>query len=154
MSDVYYSLDVRPHQTDHVVGSLKDVSLGLFSVSALASNAQRVVRTATAAKADEPCRELGPVPQIEQSPSPSLSLTVQPGPSRSTIETFCFGTGAETANFSFFLMRSRDRACYSATRAAFTSRHKIVGPPRSSAAAPALHCASAAGPFRPPPSSP
>jgi hypothetical protein len=49
----------------------------------------------------EPCRELGPVPQIGQFPSPRLSnQTVQPGPSRSTIETFCFGTGAKTADFS------------------------------------------------------
>src|ERR1700733_10902925 len=49
----------------------------------------------------EPCRGLGPVPQIGQSPSPWLSnQTVQPGPSRSTIGTFCFGTGAKTADFS------------------------------------------------------
>jgi AraC family transcriptional regulator, positive regulator of tynA and feaB len=36
-----------------VVGSLKDVNLGLFSVSALASDAHRVVRTAAAAKTDK-----------------------------------------------------------------------------------------------------
>jgi hypothetical protein len=44
---------------------------------------------------------IGPVPQIGQSPSPWLSnQPVQPGPLRSTIETFCFGTGAQTADFS------------------------------------------------------
>ncbi|MEA2769819.1 MAG: hypothetical protein QOD93_2781 [Acetobacteraceae bacterium] len=44
-----------------------------------------------------------PVPQIGQSPSPWLSdQTVQPGPSRFTIETFCFGTGAQSADFSIF----------------------------------------------------
>ena len=47
---------------------------------------------------------MSPVPQIGQSPSPWLSnQPVQPGPLRSTIETFCFGTGAQTADFSILI---------------------------------------------------
>jgi hypothetical protein len=42
-----------------------------------------------------------PYRKLDSPPSPWLSnQTVQPGPSRFTVETVCFGTGAKTADFS------------------------------------------------------
>ena len=53
MSEVYYDLDIKACRTDHLAGSLKEVNLGLFSISAVTTDAQRVVRSASAAKQDK-----------------------------------------------------------------------------------------------------
>ena len=52
MADVYYTLDIVPHDLDRVRGALTQSRLEVVGVSHFRADAQRVVRYAEAAKID------------------------------------------------------------------------------------------------------
>lgn len=52
MAEVYYRLDIRPAHADSVRGELLDWQSGTIGVSSFKADAQRVIRHASAAKAD------------------------------------------------------------------------------------------------------